>query len=225
MVNIKICGLMKEEDVNLCVNSGVNIVGFVVEYPVPVPWNLDVLEARELISTTPAQVKTCVVTGGTIDKVLQIAKETSPDIIQLHYKENLEETVQIAKELKQLGIETIKALRINDRGFCDFEISDPAMAARELSKTGITAILVDTYTNAMPGGTGMNVNFHTFHKVKDNSTLPVILAGGLNPVNIIDILSKTNPDAVDVLTGVEQSPGYKEKEKIEQFVNKIRLGR
>ena len=38
---VKICGLMREEDVELCVNAGTDIIGFVVEYPVDVPWNLE----------------------------------------------------------------------------------------------------------------------------------------------------------------------------------------
>lgn len=46
---VKICGLMREEDVDHCINSGADIVGFVVDYPVAVPWNLDIKRAGELI--------------------------------------------------------------------------------------------------------------------------------------------------------------------------------
>ena len=40
----------------------------------------------------------------------------------------------------------MKALRINEAGECDFEINDPVLAVRELCKTGISAIIVDSYT-------------------------------------------------------------------------------
>ncbi|MDD2402203.1 MAG: phosphoribosylanthranilate isomerase, partial [Clostridia bacterium] len=63
MTRVKICGLMKRKDVNSCVQAGVHMVGFVVNYPVPVPWNLTMVEAKKLIYQVPPFVSTCVVTG------------------------------------------------------------------------------------------------------------------------------------------------------------------
>lgn len=214
MIQVKICGLMNKNDVDVCVMAGVDMAGFVVEYPLPVPWNLAAGEAKDLIRQVSAPVKACVVTGGPVDKVLALAEELRPHIIQLHYRETLEDVRRAAKELIGSGIRTIKALRLDGCGNCDFEIPDPVLAARELSKTGIDAIVVDSYTAASPGGTGVNVDLSVFRAVQRESGLPVILAGGLNPENIAPIAAAVNPYGVDVLTGVEAVPGQKDKEKI-----------
>jgi len=222
VVRVKICGLMNHKDVNLCVRAGVHVTGFVVDYPIHVPWNLDTAKACELIQKVPPFVSTCVVTGGSPEKVLDTAKKTCPDVIQLHHEETLEDIERIAYQLKLMGIKTIKALRIDEYGNCNFEIPDPAIAARELARTGIAAILADSFTTTMPGGTGVAVHLPAFQAIKQESPLPVILAGGLNPLNILEAIQKTRPYAVDVLTGVETEPGSKEPVKIDRLMHIIK---
>jgi phosphoribosylanthranilate isomerase len=124
----------------------------------------------------------------------------------------------MARSLKQQGIKTIKALRINSDGRCDFEMPDPVAAAKALSESEISAILVDSYTETMPGGTGKAVGLSTFRRIKKESSLPVILAGGLNPANIGNIVYEAQPYAVDILTGAEKSPGHKDPDKISRIM-------
>lgn len=221
MVRVKVCGLMNQNDVNVCVSAGVHMLGFVVDYPMPVTWNLTASKARELIHQVPPFVSTCIVTGGTVEKVIDLVNKTCPDVVQLHYKETLQEVRELAHRLKLMGIKTIKALRIDGEGNCDFEINNPITATRELTKTGISAILVDSYTQAMPGGTGVTVDLSTFRDIQQESSLPVILAGGLNPTNILHLMRKTHPYAVDVLTGVEGRNGNKDQKKIYRFIQQI----
>ena len=221
MTRVKVCGLMNKKDIDLCVNAGVHMLGFVVDYPDPVPWNLSTAEARELIRAVPAFVSTCVVTGGSAEKILQLAREVGPNVVQLHYKETLQEVKEIAEELKLRGIRTIKALRIDGEGNCDFEIANPVLAARALAKTGVAAILVDAYTAAMPGGTGVRVDLSTFLTIQQERTVPVILAGGLSPTNIAQAIRESKPYAVDTLTGIEESSGRKDPEKIISFMQGV----
>lgn len=221
MTRVKICGLMNQHDVNICVQAGVDMLGFVVDYPTPVPWNLTKDTAKELILRVPPFVSTCVVTGGDADSVIETVLETAPNVVQLHYKETLNDIIKITDRLKAYGIKTIKALRINREGRCDFEIEDPVQAVRELCKTGISAVLADSYTEAMPGGTGVMVDLSVFKKIQKESSLPVILAGGLNPSNIRSLVDEVTPFAVDVLTGVEEKPGKKNKEKVFDFIKNI----
>jgi len=221
MTRVKICGLMNSDDVDLCVQAGVHTVGFVVDFPETVPWNLTTAKARELIAKVPPFVSSCVVTGGTVDKVLAIAKATHPNIVQLHYKETLKEVDEIAHRLSLLGIKTIKALRIGSDGKCAFEVSDPVRAARALAETEVSALVVDSYTASRAGGTGIKVDVSTFKTIRQESALPVILAGGLNPTNVLHLIRQTNPYAVDVLTGVEESVGQKDPEKVYQFMQAL----
>ncbi len=224
MTRIKICGLMNEEDVKLCVEAGVHTVGFVVNFPEPVPWNLNVAQARELINKVPPFVSSCVVTGGSVDSILYIARTIRPDIIQLHYQETLEEVRAIAEHLSLLGIKTVKALRINSERQCAFEITDPGAAASALSESKLSALLVDSYTDIRAGGTGLVVDLATFKHVQKQTALPVILAGGLSPSNVRQIIRDANPYAIDVLTGVEERPGRKDLEKVFSLVRSASIG-
>ncbi|MEN6350390.1 MAG: phosphoribosylanthranilate isomerase [Syntrophomonas sp.] len=221
MTRIKICGLMNSQDVNLCVEAGVHSVGFVVDYPTPVPWNLTREHAAKLIAGVPPFVSSCVVTGGPVERVIEVARATHPDIIQLHYQETLAEAGELAERLSSMGIKTIKALRIDGEGKCAFEIPDPAAAARVLAETKVSALLVDSYTSSLPGGTGVAVELSTFKSIKQESILPVILAGGLNPDNVFEIVGEARPYAVDVLTGVEEKPGKKDRDKVFQFMRSV----
>lgn len=221
MTRVKICGLMNEHDIRLCEEAGVDMLGFVVDYPVPVPWNLSVNEARPLIQAVSPFVSTAIVTGGSVEKVLDLARKTRPNVVQLHYEESLDDIRKIARELNRLGIKVVKALRINRNGRCNFEIEDPAMAAKELAKTGISAILVDSYTETRPGGTGVMVDLSTFKIIQQASTVPVVLAGGLNPDNVRSIVKDMQPYAVDVMTGVEEKPGKKDEKSIKKFMKGV----
>jgi phosphoribosylanthranilate isomerase len=46
----------------------------------------------------------------------------------------------------------------------------------------------------------------------------LILAGGLDPSNIVEALSEALPDAVDVSSGVEFAPGRKDAEKVRRLL-------
>ena len=219
MTRVKVCGLMNEADVELCVRAGVHTVGFVVDYPVPVPWNLTKAQAAKLIAGVPPLVSSCVVTGGPVEEIMAVAKATRPDIVQLHYQETLPEVKELARRLSLLGIKTIKALRIDGEGKCAFALTDPVMAARALAETNIAALLVDSYTATRPGGTGVTVDLATFKAIREAVTLPVILAGGINPDNVRQIIRQTNPYAIDVLTGVEKTPGQKDQTKVHQLLS------
>ncbi len=218
MTRVKICGLMNDRDVGICVDAGVHTLGFVVEYPVPVPWNLTCYEAKRLIDRVPPYVSTCVVTGGEPERVAEIAGRTRPSMLQLHYNETLEDISRIVDFLGVNGTKVVKALRIREDGQCDFEIGNVCEAAGILSRTGISAILVDSYTETMPGGTGVTVGLQAFMSVRDSSLVPVILAGGLDPDNVGSIIREAAPFAVDVLTGVEKQPGHKDEDKVRRFM-------
>lgn len=222
MTRVKICGLMNMEDIGLCVDAGAHTLGFVVDFPVPVPWSLTRAEARKLIDKVPPFVSSCVVTGGTVESILAVAEATRPGMVQLHYQESLREVKELAHRLRLLGIKTLKALRIDSNGKCAFEISSPVNAARALAGTEISALLVDSYTASRPGGTGVTVDLSTFQAIRQEAGLPVILAGGLNPANVLQIIRKTKPYAIDVLTGVEDKPGKKDPEKVCRFMQGIK---
>lgn len=222
-MKVKLCGITTESDIELCVNAGADACGFVVEYPADVPWNLDAKKAASLIRFTPGGTSTFMVTGGSPDRVVSLAREVRPDVVQLHHEETLDDVSEIAARLKYLGISTVKALRISGTGRLHFEIPDIAAAVVALETAGADALLIDSFTRVRPGGSGRVVATGAYVTLRKNTRLPVILAGGLTPDNLYALVpAEYPPYMLDVLSGVESSPGIKDKDKVVAFVKSAR---
>lgn len=71
-------------------------------------------------------------------------------------------------------------------------------------------------------GSGKRFNLSFARDIVRRSTVPVFLAGGLKPGNVRQAIAEVHPDAVDVSSGVESSPGIKDKEKIRRFIQNCR---
>ena len=222
-VRLKICGLKRACDVALCHALGVDIGGFVVEYPLPVPWNLMREEARLLLAGVQPPMQSCVVTGGSREKILALAKDLRPDYVQLHAHEMLSDAAHIAQVLRPLGIGVIKTLPLSpDERLAQFSTKDVLACAELLNATEICAILVDARAPSNAAGPGTPVDVDFYRRVKRCAHKPVILAGGITPKNLPGLLSVVQPDIIDIMTGVEAAPGIKDEEKLGLVVKQAR---
>jgi phosphoribosylanthranilate isomerase len=223
MIRVKICGLMNSADIDLCAGAGVDAIGFVTEYPVPVPWNLDRARARELVRSAPPFISTTAVVGGPVASILQIAETVKPNFLQLHGDETEEEIEQICRVAADQGIKVIKALRIDvDTGRARFSVTDPVEAARVLSKTGIAGLAVDSKTGNRPAGTGVPLDWSIVAKISSSISIPLILAGGLTIQNVTGAIERVRPYGVDVISGVEKEAGIKDAERVCRFVRTVK---
>jgi len=223
MVRVKICGNTDGEQIRMAADAGADCVGLVVEYPVPVPWNLSREAAAELLPLVPPFVTRAVVTGGPVDVVLSIAERLRPHLIQLHTDNPLEETALLARELSLRGIGLIRALRIDvASGTASGQIADPLEAALALQETGILALVVDARTDKLPAGTGERVDWTLARRIRESIRAPVILAGGLSPTNVREAIRAVRPYGVDVITGVESARRAKDPALVREFVRRAR---
>ncbi|MGE4274226.1 MAG: hypothetical protein AB7E31_15405 [Desulfitobacterium sp.] len=210
-VKVKICGLKRKKDVEMCMDLGVDILGFVTEYPIPVPWNLSRTEALPLLRMVRSQHRSCIVTGGTPEKVIELASSLRPSLVQLHYMETLDDTIIIGEALRELNIDVIKTVppRVEDRIY-QFGTSDIETIVAELCKTNIYGLLADSRVpaNASEKGTRLDLDFCI--EIINRSSKPVFIAGGINADNICDVVTQTGTEFIDVMTGVESSPGEKD---------------
>lgn len=222
-VTVKICGLKREEDVQLCMDQGVDILGFVTEYPMAVPWNLSRSQALPLLSMVRAPHRSCIVTGGTPEEVIELASSLNPALVQLHYKETLQDTIIISNALSRLNIEVIKTipLGIEDR-IHQFGTADLETIVEELCKTNIYGLLVDSRApaNAAEQGTRLNLDFCL--EIIRRSSKPVIIAGGINAKNVRDVVTQTGAECIDIMTGVERSPGEKDPALLSSLLGALR---
>jgi len=224
-VYLKMCGMMNQRDVAACVELGVDAVGIVVDYPVPVPWNLTRDEGRALVARVPAGTTSVVVCSGTPKFLAELAREVRPDALQVHGDESLAQTEEVVRLVEPLGIKVYRALRISpDTGRASGEIADVAEAARAIEQTGVSGLVVDAKVAHRPGGTGVQVGVASLRKVVAAVSLPVIAAGGLNAANVREVIRSVRPFGVDVLSGIEDAPGKKSRVKMAEFAGAARAG-
>jgi phosphoribosylanthranilate isomerase len=222
MTRIKICGLTRDEDIRLCAQAGVNALGFVVEYPIAVPWNLDRMKALRLMHGVPPFVTRVIVVGDDPATVVDLAKILKPHAVQLHGSEPLSVTARLVSEIKALGAQVIKALRISiATGKCCSGCADPLEAAKLIEGAGVDGLVLDSVSEAMPAGTGKSIDWSIARQIRESVRLPVILAGGLNADNVGRAVSAVKPYGVDVISGVENPVGKKDPEKVTAFVKAV----
>jgi len=198
---------MRKQDIEVCEDLGIDVLGFVVEYPRDVPWNLTREQAKELIAI--AKCPTCIVTGGSTEKVISLAREINSAMVQLHFRETVAQTAEIATELKRWGIKITKAV-------------DSESDIESLCETDIHAILVDSRTHENAAGNSGMIDTELFNRIKKKTTKPLIIAGGITSENVSEIIFRTGADWIDVMMGVESSPGVKDRMKIGDLINNAR---
>jgi phosphoribosylanthranilate isomerase len=203
MVRVKICGITNLEDALLAAELGADALGFIF-YP-PSPRSVSPDAARAIIAQLPPLVTTV---GVFVDEdaamVKELAARVGLDWLQLHGKETPE-------YCRSLDRRVIKVFRIQDES----SLADLA-AYRGLAQ----AFLLDTYKKGQVGGTGETFDWDLALEAKKYG--PIILAGGLTAENVARAIAFAQPQAVDVASGVELTPGKKDHNKMVTFFNNIK---
>jgi phosphoribosylanthranilate isomerase len=198
MIGIKICGITNVGDARSAVEYGVDALGFIF-YPKSKRY-VSPGKAREMIRELPCEViRVGVFVNQEIGEVKKIARFCNLSLIQLHGDESPQYCGQLS------GFSLIKAI-------------SPRTEAEvlRLGDYPVGAILVDAYEQGRYGGTGKTSDWRLAIKVKER--YPIILSGGLNADNIREAIEAVKPQAVDINSGVEISPGKKDPDKIREIV-------
>jgi phosphoribosylanthranilate isomerase len=204
-VRVKICGITSLDDLHVAVRAGADAVGFVIDVPQS-PRNLTLKEAGELIRSTPVFVDTVAVTiKKSTSRLENICEVLNPDIVQVHGS-NL-----IYREIR----ETIPERRL----ICAVQVESDLRTEVVLEEMKMfDAILVDSYVPGKYGGTGTTHDWELSGRLRKSiHPKPLILAGGLTPENVEEAIRMVKPYAVDVSSGVESRPGFKDKNKVLKF--------
>ena len=202
MVRVNICGITRTEDARAAVNSGVNALGFIFAES---KRHINPDRARQIIGQLPPFVTTVgVFVDEDFDEVRRILDYCRLDIAQLHG----EESPEYCRELQR---KAIKGFRIKD---------EESVNALFKYQGIVQGLLLDTYRTGAAGGTGETFDWSLAKKAR--ALGPVILAGGINPQNVSEAISRVGPYAIDVSSGVESSPGIKDAAKIKKLMEAVR---
>ena len=202
MKKIKVCGLTRAEDIALATDLGADLLGFVLASS---PRSVTVDRLTELVERVPATVLTVAVVVNP-DKQLADQLLSVTDRIQFHGQETPEFCARY-------GRRAIKAFRI--RAVEDLE----KVSAYQDS---VGAFLLDSFKEGVAGGTGET--FPWSYLQRRDFPLPTLLAGGLNPENVVDADKLPQIWGVDVSSGLEAGPGVKDPGLMRDFFRRAKGG-
>lgn len=200
-VLVKICGLTNLEDTMDAIELGADFLGFNF-YP-DSPRYLEPDRAKDIFREIPGGVtKVGIFVNADYQLVTDMAIDLELDYLQFHG----DETPDFCN---QFGRSWWKAFRPQTEK--DLE---------EISPYKSEWLLIDSFVEKAFGGTGIVSNWDLAKKAKKYGSL--ILSGGLKSENVEMALSSVKPYAVDVASGVESSPGVKERSKMEEFIKRVK---
>jgi phosphoribosylanthranilate isomerase len=207
---VKICGLSTRETLDVALDAGADMVGFVF-FP-PSPRHLSLEMARDLGRLTKRRASKVALTVDADDLTLaNIVEALQPDILQLHGRE----TVARLRDIKQkFGLPVMKAIAVETAADLAVLPGYASVADR---------ILFDARAPkeaTRPGGLGAVFDWHLLEKL--DLTLPFLVSGGLNAENVAEAVRVTRAGGVDVSSGVERAPGHKDPDMIRAFIRAAR---
>lgn len=202
---VKICGLTRPDDVEAALRCGANMIGFIVE--AKSSRRLSVADAARFSQPAYGCAKRVAVTVNADEELLdRICADMRPDFIQFHGDES-PKTIRYIGSFT--GVRAIKAIAIRERA--DLEQVEAYAGC-------VDYILLDAKApkgESQRGGHGLSFDWDLLNGFTCET--PLILAGGLNPENII-AAKRTGIKNFDVSSGVEATPGVKDHLKIQAFM-------
>jgi phosphoribosylanthranilate isomerase len=217
---IQIYAFTEIEQAQQAARMGVDQIGFVAgDYGV-VPGELSFKDARELVISLPSNTHSVALTMATdINEILRMVRSVQPDIVHIS-TDVFDVDAEAMKKLRNRlspSVQLMKAIPVQN---------ESSVAIAEEFATLCDYLLLDSKTAGMPGvgATGETHDWRLSKRIVDSVDIPVILAGGLNPDNIVDAIREVGPEGVDSNTGtnIPGSNVKKDMQRIEQFVNSVR---
>ncbi len=209
-LSIKICGLKTPEALDVALESGADLVGFV--FFAPSPRNLGLEPARALGARVQGRAgKVALTVDANDETLLDIVAALRPDMLQLHGTESPERVVAVRT---RFGLPVMKALPIAVRG----DLSPIRLYANVADRLIFDARAPQDATR--PGGLGKPFDWTLLKSIDPG--IPFMLSGGLDADNVAEAIAITQAPGVDVSSGVERSPGVKDPDKIRAFIRAAR---
>ncbi len=202
---IKFCGVTSLADAELAASAGAWAIGLIF-WPHS-PRRCRTGASAEIGSALKRRLEVVgVFVNPSLDELARRAEEAELTMLQLHGDEG---PAFCAEAARRTGCKIIKAARV--RSGADIQA---------VSRFHTDFHLLDSYAPGLPGGTGETFAWEITQA--HHGSVPLILSGGLDPDNVGAAITAVRPFAVDVASGVERSPGRKDRDKLEAFAAAVR---
>ncbi|MCR4280724.1 MAG: phosphoribosylanthranilate isomerase [Candidatus Kaiserbacteria bacterium] len=213
MTLVKICGIRSIEDALASIDAGADALGFHVELEHS-KCPIDAENAARIIKELSPEVSSVVVTTlDNADAIINTADQTGGNTVQLQG----DVSADVIRELKKRrpNLKVWRAVHV---------MGDNAAADAKKYEDLVDRILLDSMDKktGARGGTGKTHDWSMSKKIVESVSTPVILAGGLTPGNVSEAIRTVRPYMVDVESGVSNTDGTKDIEKVKLFVERAK---
>lgn len=217
-VRVKICGVMRPEDAAAASRCGADAIGMI--FHAASPRNIAVARAREILAAVePFVTPVGVFVDAQPREILAVCTTLGLRTVQLNGQQTPQDIADLA------GLSVLRAVRVT-RGGLAAQLHDLRRAIADQSLSHLIGLVLEPGGTSRPGGTGVANDWEEVLSAQAAGAFaglpPLIAAGGLRPQSVADIVRRVRPYAVDVSSGVEQSPGEKSEALIRQFIEAAR---
>lgn len=192
---VKVCGITRQQDADLCVNLDVDLIGFVFHPESPRCMSIEAVAAIE----TPGLMRVGVFVDQTADEVRRTMQFAKLDVAQLHGGQDEEFCRKVGKKRV---IKVFWPDQYESRAGLEADMERFAHCSRFM--------LLDAGKSG--GGSGATLEWSKLAGLKGVKTW--FVAGGLGPDNLAQAVRSCNPCGVDLNSGVESAPGIKDEERL-----------
>ena len=212
MTRVKICGLSEIEPALAAIEAGADFLGIVFA---PSRRQVSPEQAKRMAESVHSSKNHPLLVGVFVnaptEEVNRIVGACGLDYVQLSGDESWQYCREIRKPL-------IKAIHVTEGQTSENIIAEIEKGRRLLGEKEFVCLL-DTHSAAVYGGTGQVFDWRLAKDV--SAHFQVMVAGGLTPDNVGQLVGEVQPWGVDVSSGVE-SNGRKDISKIKDFIQKVR---
>lgn len=210
-VDAKICGITRPEDAAFAAAAGA--------------WRIGVIFAGGPRQVTPSRAAAIVAAGAPVPvlgvfgprplaTMLQEVRDAGLAGVQLYG----DHPMAVAAALHAQGLEVWRVVPID--GTMDLGVTMNA-GARDVS-----AVLLEAARPGGSGGRGIVIPLDVAREARRHAgAVRVVLAGGLTADSVTRAIEVVEPDAVDVSSGIESSPGVKDHRLMARFLEHVRGAR
>ena len=210
----KVCCITSREDANRAVQAGATAIGF-ASRTLGGPRAIEDERIREISRAVPSEISTFLLTS-----------ETDPDSIAEHQRETQTNTIQLVGEIDPSNVRALKQRLPHVALVKVIHVEGPEsvdLAAAYVESAD--ALLLDTKVRHREGdalgGTGLTHDWSVSRRIVEQSPVPVFLAGGLDPENVVAAIRAVEPFGVDVCSSLRRG-GTLDPERVRDFVERAR---
>jgi phosphoribosylanthranilate isomerase len=225
---VKICGTTSVRDAQMAADAGADYLGVLVDVPGS-ERSLTIDEALAIVESSRIPV-VVLLSGKGVEDIISVVRVLQPFAVHLLGQM----PYQAIRDLKErLDCQIWQTVYLPVRGQAEVDVAALEESMRGYVEAGADAVVIDTMSLAVPtgkdapatiryGGTGEVSDWDAAKRLVKAIQVPVFLAGGINPDNVREAIRKVDPYGVDLATGVEESKGKRDPEKVKRLMWEVR---